>query len=125
MIFIVHRSFIITIHRSLLLFIVTMFIWIRYQSYKTLGQYTIAHLDQDIIVFQLSRSHLAIVPCDIVGRNSCHQHKLLLMNNTEIIPDTPLENTFVVLIFQISPNIQILEYSKIFLFSFFFYFLLL
>jgi hypothetical protein len=34
------------------------------------------------------------------------------MNSPEIIPGTLLKNTFVFFIFQISPNIQILEYSR-------------
>jgi hypothetical protein len=42
------------------------------------------------------------------------------MNNPEIIPRTTLKNTFVFLIFQISLNIQILEYSKNILFLFLF-----
>jgi hypothetical protein len=81
-----------------------MFIWIRHQSYKTLGQDTTTRPGQDIRVFHLSGSRLTVVPCDTIGRNSCHQHKPPPMNSPEIIPGT-------LLIFQISPNIQILEYS--------------
>jgi hypothetical protein len=70
-----------------------MFIWIFHQSYKTLGQDTTTRPGQDITVFQLSGSRLIVVPCDIVGRNNCHQHKPPSMNSSEIFPSTSLKNT--------------------------------
>jgi hypothetical protein len=95
-----------------------MFIWICHQFYKTIGQYTTTRLGQDITIFQLSRSCQTIVTCDIVDRNSCHQHKPPPMNRPEIFSSAPLRNRFLFLNFHISPNIQILEYSMNILFPF-------
>jgi hypothetical protein len=66
--------------------------------------------------FQLFGSRLTAVWCDTVGRNSFHQHKPLPKKSPKIIPRTPLKNIFVFFIFQISLNIQNLEYSFPFLF---------
>jgi hypothetical protein len=81
-----------------------------------------AHLDKNIIVFQLFRSHLTVVPCDTVGRNNCHQHKPQPMNSLEIFPSTLLKNTFVFLSFLIFSNIQIWNIQAIFFFPFLFLF---
>jgi hypothetical protein len=83
-----------------------------------LAQDTTAHPDQNTTVFQLFGPRLTVVSCDTLGRNSCHQHKPLTKNSPETISSTPLKNTF---IFQISLNIQILEYSRNIPFPFSFY----
>jgi hypothetical protein len=58
-----------------------------------MAQDSIAHPDQNTTMFQLFGSRLTVVPWDTVGRNSCYQHKPVLMNSPEIIFGTPLKNT--------------------------------
>jgi hypothetical protein len=89
-----------------------MFVWIRHQSYITwpmLPQPTHHRIPQ-----YFNYLGPALLLSHVTHRNSCHQHKPLPKNSPDIIPGTPLKNTFDF------PNISKYSNSGIFLFPFLF-----